>query len=128
MKQVRLKRVRIKPGGLYVVGYLSDRQGVVCRFTKTSKKGFKFIREHDFTPISQTNFFPIKGETDIFMVPETIRIVEVKRDCLIFNLADSWVLMVDNQNIPFTGSHNADYFKEIYTKLGYNVIIKDEVH
>ena len=42
--------------------------------------------------------------------------------CKITNDKFSWVLEVDKQTITFNGSDNADYFAELYTKLGYEII------
>ncbi|NRA77300.1 MAG: hypothetical protein HRU18_03745 [Pseudoalteromonas sp.] len=41
--------------------------------------------------------------------------------CKITNDKFSWVLEVDGKIITFNGSDNADYFAELYTKLGYNI-------
>lgn len=41
--------------------------------------------------------------------------------CKITNGKFSWVLEVDGKTITFNGSDNADYFAEIYTKLGYTI-------
>lgn len=41
--------------------------------------------------------------------------------CKIINESFSWVLKVDEREICFQGAHNADYFEEHYTKLGYKV-------
>ena len=41
--------------------------------------------------------------------------------CKITNDKFSWVLEVDGKTITFNGSDNADYFAEIYTKLGYTI-------
>lgn len=41
--------------------------------------------------------------------------------CKITNDKFSWVLQVDGKTIPFNGSDNADYFADLYTKLGYNI-------
>ena len=40
--------------------------------------------------------------------------------CKITNDKFSWLLEVDGKTITFNGSDNADYFAEIYTKLGYS--------
>lgn len=42
--------------------------------------------------------------------------------CKITNDKFSWVLEVDKQTITFNGSDNADYFAELYAKLGYEII------
>ena len=42
--------------------------------------------------------------------------------CKITNDKFSWVLEVDKQTITFNGSSNADYFAELYTKLGYKIV------
>ena len=42
--------------------------------------------------------------------------------CKITNDKFSWVLEVDGKTIAFNGSDNADYFAELYTKLGYEII------
>jgi len=42
--------------------------------------------------------------------------------CKITNDKFSWVLEVDRQTITFNGSNNADYFAELYTKLGYEIV------
>lgn len=41
--------------------------------------------------------------------------------CKIINDISSWVLEVDGKTILFNGFENADYFAELYTKLGYKV-------
>ena len=41
--------------------------------------------------------------------------------CKITNDKFSWVLEVDGKTITFNGSDNADYFAELYTKLGYSI-------
>ena len=38
-----------------------------------------------------------------------------------FSWVLEWVLEVDKQTITFNGSDNADYFAELYTKLGYTI-------
>ena len=42
--------------------------------------------------------------------------------CRITNDKFSWVLEVDGKTIPFNGGDNADYFAELYAKLGYEII------
>ena len=42
--------------------------------------------------------------------------------CKITNDKFSWVLEVDKQTITFNGSGNADYFAELYAKLGYKIV------
>lgn len=42
--------------------------------------------------------------------------------CKIINDKFSWVLEVDGKTILFNGSANADYFAELYAKLGYEII------
>jgi len=44
--------------------------------------------------------------------------------CIITNDNFSYNLNVDNQNISFICSWNAEYFKDHYEKLGYKVILK----
>jgi hypothetical protein len=42
--------------------------------------------------------------------------------CKITNDKFSWALTVDGRTITFNGSDNADYFAELYAKLGYEII------
>lgn len=42
--------------------------------------------------------------------------------CEIINDKFSWILKVDNREILFNGSDNAEYFAELYTKLGYEIV------
>lgn len=49
------------------------------------------------------------------------KIPEEKPLCKIINDQFSWVLRVDGKEIPFQGLGNAEYFKEHYEKLGYEV-------
>lgn len=42
--------------------------------------------------------------------------------CILHNARFSWVLKVDNQNVLFQGSYNADYFEEHYKQLGYKIV------
>lgn len=41
--------------------------------------------------------------------------------CRIFNGQFSWHMEVDGRMINFEGRFNADYFKDLYTRLGYVV-------
>lgn len=41
--------------------------------------------------------------------------------CKIINGQFSWILEVDGQEISFDGGHNADYFEQHYSALGYTV-------
>lgn len=43
--------------------------------------------------------------------------------CKITNDKFSWVLEVDGKTITFNGGDIADYFAELYTKLGYEIIL-----
>ena len=45
-----------------------------------------------------------------------------KKICKLTNDKFSWVLEVDEHTITFNGSDNADYFAELYSKLGYEII------
>jgi uncharacterized protein YmfQ (DUF2313 family) len=45
-----------------------------------------------------------------------------ERICKITNDKFSWVLEVDKKTINLLGSDNADYFAELYAKLGYKII------
>jgi hypothetical protein len=42
--------------------------------------------------------------------------------CKITNDKFSWVLEVDGKTVTFNGGDNADYFAELYAKLGYEII------
>lgn len=42
--------------------------------------------------------------------------------CKIINDKFSWVMQVDGRNILFQGGDNADYFAEVFTKLGYEIV------
>lgn len=44
------------------------------------------------------------------------------KKCEIINDKFSWILKVDNREIAFSGANNAEYFAEIYSKLGYTII------
>lgn len=46
------------------------------------------------------------------------------KTCYINNDRFSWVLRVDGFEVPFQGHENAEYFKEHYEALGYEVIIR----
>ncbi|BAQ65543.1 hypothetical protein [Geminocystis sp. NIES-3709] len=48
--------------------------------------------------------------------------------CTIVNGQFAWELQVDEQRIYFQGSHNADYFAELYTKLGYQIVKINWLH
>lgn len=43
--------------------------------------------------------------------------------CKITNDKFSWVMEVDGKRILFQGGDNAEYFAELYTKLGYYVFV-----
>lgn len=43
------------------------------------------------------------------------------KKCRIYNDTLTWVMEVDNHTIAFSGSYNAEYFKELYTSFGYDV-------
>jgi uncharacterized protein YmfQ (DUF2313 family) len=45
------------------------------------------------------------------------------KKCQIINSKFSWILKVDDEEIAFQGSRNADYFKKHYESLGYKVEI-----
>lgn len=42
--------------------------------------------------------------------------------CKITNDKFSWVMQVDGRTILFQGGDNADYFVEVFTKLGYEIV------
>jgi uncharacterized protein YmfQ (DUF2313 family) len=46
--------------------------------------------------------------------------------CKIINDSLSYRLEVDGKNINFDGGSNVDYFKELYTKLGYTVLVDND--
>lgn len=48
------------------------------------------------------------------------------KTCTIINGRFCWILQVDNVEIPFNGGHHAEYFQNLYSKLGYKVEIKNE--
>ena len=47
--------------------------------------------------------------------------VKKLKQCKIINLKFTWVLIVDNEEIPFQSGCNANYFKNHYESLGYKV-------
>ena len=51
---------------------------------------------------------------------------KVLKNCIIINGKFSWLLLVDNQEIFFSGFHNAEYFKVHYENLGYQVLFIDK--
>lgn len=48
-----------------------------------------------------------------------------KKKCTIENAQFSWVMHVDRMTIAFTGLSNAEYFRDHYGDLGYEVIVED---
>jgi len=46
---------------------------------------------------------------------------QTKKVCKLVNDRFCWVLKVDEQEIPFQGSSNAEYFEAHYKKLGYKI-------
>ena len=48
-----------------------------------------------------------------------------KKICKLINGKFSWILIVDGQEIAFTGSYNADYFAKHYKELGYKIEWED---
>ena len=45
------------------------------------------------------------------------------KKCKIYNDQFSWVMEVDSQKILFNGGDNAEYFKNLFSDLGYDVSI-----
>jgi uncharacterized protein YmfQ (DUF2313 family) len=43
------------------------------------------------------------------------------KTCKLINGQFCWSLIVDDQNINFVGSANADYFEKHYSDLGYKI-------
>lgn len=52
--------------------------------------------------------------------------LDKKKKCVIRNRPLSFILEVDNKQIGFSGSYNADYFKDHYRDLGYEIELVDE--
>lgn len=50
---------------------------------------------------------------------------QAKKTCHIINDRFSYILEVDEQQIPFQGSHNAEYFEKHYLNMGYDVKYTD---
>lgn len=44
-----------------------------------------------------------------------------EKTCKLTNALYGWHLEVDGQSIIFTGRDNADYFENLYKRLGYRV-------
>ena len=49
----------------------------------------------------------------------------MKKICKIINNPTSYLLQVDDQNIPFNTGYGADYFAKHYKELGYKVLLID---
>ena len=47
--------------------------------------------------------------------------MEKKPLCVLVNDQFCWLLIVDNHEIAFQGSYNADYFEHHYKSAGYEV-------
>jgi uncharacterized protein YmfQ (DUF2313 family) len=47
----------------------------------------------------------------------------MSKTCKITNGKFAWILEVDDQTINFQGSYSAEYFAELYKRIGYNVEI-----
>ena len=45
----------------------------------------------------------------------------MKKKCKIINGRFSWIMEVDGHKISFQGFYNAEYFRDHYKKLGYDV-------
>ena len=43
--------------------------------------------------------------------------------CKITSESNAWVMRVDGYCIPFSYNGNAEYFAELYAKIGYTVIV-----
>ena len=49
------------------------------------------------------------------------------KKCEIINGRFSWILKVDGQTISFQGMESAEYFKNHYEALGYDVEVRREL-
>lgn len=50
----------------------------------------------------------------------------MNKECIITNGTFSWVMNVDGKVINFQGHDNAEYFKDLYTNMGYEVKFETE--
>lgn len=62
----------------------------------------------------------------INMFLEDVTKTESTKKCIITNDKFTWILDVDGKKMYFTGTDAAEYFKDLYESLGYEVEFNEE--
>lgn len=68
----------------------------------------------------------IKTRTARFLADTVAIDTNVPGKCTITNSKFSWILLVDGKEILFQGYDSAEYFKELYESIGYEVEFNGE--